>query len=223
MKLRTTISLYACQGTMFRGVPIQGFDSADEEEIRAMMSRIPPELLKDVKLIRSAPELQPKHGRYVPETKTVYVNPHTFKLRTRFGKGPGWIGHDELVVLHEIGHSVYDNLPEEKRQEWQNISGWMVGTKPGQAPAYVEKRPGWPPFTAKKTHKLNVEFPRIYSEKSDDEDFADCFAFFVMGKPFQLGKPKRAFMQGLFNERVRNYPQTATFGPDTPYGKKHGS
>ena len=206
--------------TLFRGVRIEGFSTPDEEIVRACISRIPPELLTNVERVVTAPELFPKHGKYDPATKTVHLSPYIFTLRQRFGKGQGWLLHFELTVVHEFMHAVYTYLPEDKKDEWRELSGWMRGTQPGQAPAYVERRPGWEPTTSNWTHKYGVKFPRRYSERNDDEDFADCAAFYLLGKAHQIGKNKRAFLDGLFKGMVKRYPQYSIESPEKAYGER---
>lgn len=218
MKLNTTIELHA--KALFRGVPIVGFSRPEEEEVRAMISRIPPELLFNIKQIVANLSLGVKHGKFIPETSTVQLNPRTFKLRQKFGKGPGWFSHMQLVVVHEICHSIFDGLSPQQKQQWYDLSGWKTGTGEGQAEPYVEKRPGWPSYTSEWTHKKGITFPRHYSEKSPDEDFADCFAFFLLGKPHQMSPNKKQFLQDLVNQKVKRYPQAAIFGPDSAFGER---
>ena len=206
---------------LFRGVKVLGFTGAEEEFVNATVSRVPPELLTNVKCIIAAPWLGAKHGRYVRETKTIYLNPKNVRTRVRLGEGQGFISHGELTTVHEIMHSVYDNLPEEEKDKWMELSGWMIGTKDGQAPAYVEKRSGWEPGASKWTHKTRVEFPRIYSEKNPDEDFADCAAFYFLNKAHQIGTKKIAFLDSLFSKMVKNYPNFNVHSPEKPYGEKH--
>lgn len=205
---------------IFRGVPIEGFNTGGEEMIRAGMSRIPPELLSNVKLVKAAPDLQPKHGRYDPKTKTVNINPLIFNLRQRFGEGQGWLFHAELTIVHEVGHSIYYFLPEQEKDKWRELSGWMVGWKDGQEQPYEEKRPGWPKSISKWTHKKRIKFTRHYAEKNDDEDFADCFAFFILSKPHQMDKAKREFMEKYISDNVKAYPQALIGGPTKAYGER---
>lgn len=204
---------------LFHGVRIEGFSSSDEEFVRATLSRVPPELLTHVKVIESNPGLEPKHGRYDPDTETVNLSPHDFHLRERLGKGPGWMQHPELTIVHEVGHSVYTFLPEHLKDEWRAISGWMVGRAPGQAPAYRELRPGWPHKTSKMTHKTGVKFTRKYAERNDDEDFADSFAFAILGKGHQMDLRKRKFLENLLSTIVTKYSQTSIQSPSKAYGE----
>lgn len=204
----------------WHGIPIEGFSGPGEEMIRATISRVPPELLKNVHCIKAAPELYPKHGRYDPETHTVNINPLIFNLRQRFGQGEGWIYHTELCLVHEIGHSIYYFLPEKTKDQWRDLSGWMVGTQEGQEPPYKETRPGWPPSTSKWTHKKGIKFTRKYAKKNDDEDFADCFAFYILNKPHQMEPSKRDFVHKIIDERVKKYPQTLIEGPTKPYPER---
>lgn len=205
---------------LFRGVKIIGFDGPEEEMVRAQMSRVPPELLSNVKQVVATPSLQPKHGSFIPATKTIELNPFIFKLRQRFGQGQGWIWHHDLTLLHEIGHSVYTSLSEAEKDQWRDISGWMIGWREGQSPAYEEKRPGWPHGSSSWTHKPGVRFTRKYAEKNDNEDFADSFAFFMLNKPHQMAPEKRDFMQYVVQQRVQKYPKALIEGPSKAYGER---
>lgn len=208
------------KGTLWNGIKIIGFTGPQEEGVRAMLSRVPPELLFNVTQIESAKQLGAKHGRYVPESKVMMFNPENFNLRQRFGKGDHWILHPELTVVHEIGHSVYESLSTEKQKEWQDLSGWMKGWKVGQSLPYQEKRPGWGNDKSKWTHKAGIKFTRHYAERNANEDFADCFAFCLLGKGHQMELSKREFMENLFKEYVKGYVQVNIQSPSKPYAER---
>lgn len=201
------------KGTLWNGILITGFTGPQEEGLRAMLSRIPPELLFNVKDIVAAPELQAKHGRFDDKTKTISFNPSNFNLRQRFGKGDGWISHPELTTVHEVGHSIYRSLTPEQHTQWENISGWMQGWKPGQSIAYKESRPGWGNATSDWTHKAGIGFTRHYAERNPDEDFADCFAFVLLGKGHQMEPSKKDFIDNYIKANVHAYPQVNIHSP----------
>ena len=67
----------------------------------------------------------------------------------------------------------------------------MKGWKPGQSLAYQEKRPGWGDAVSEWTHKAGIKFTRHYAERNPSEDFADCFAFVLLGKGFQMESAKK--------------------------------
>jgi hypothetical protein len=202
------------KGSLWNGIKITGFTGPEEEGLRAMLSRVPPELLFAVKAIKSAKELNAKHGRYIPDTNTVLFNPDNFASRQRLGKGYGSLSHPELTVVHEIGHSLYMSLAPEKQQEWIKLSGWMEGSKPGQSPAYEECRPGWEPGKSDWTHKAGVLYPRWYSEKDPNEAFADCFAYYILGKSHQMSPAIKDFLESFVNDNVKRYPQTSIQSPE---------
>ena len=201
------------KGTLWNHIDIIGFTGPEEEGLIAMLSRVPPELLWNVNEIKSANELKAKHGRYYSDTKTMLFNPSNFKLRQRFGKGDGWLYHPELTVVHEIGHSLYEALPPEDKQKWMDISGWMLGSKPGQSPAYQEKRPGWGHDKSQWTHKAGVRMPRIYSEKNPNECFADCFAFVLLNKGFQMDPKLKLFIDNYIKKHVKKYTKVSIESP----------
>ncbi len=207
--------------SLFHGMKIIGFTGGEAEFVRATASRVPPELMTHVKRIIAAPWLGVIHGKYIPETGTIFLNPKNTRARARLGEGQGWVNHGELTTVHEIMHSVYDNLPEDVKDKWMELSGWMVGTQPGQDTPYEEKRPGWEPGTSKWTHRKNIKFPRIYSEKSPDENFADCASFYLLNKAHQIDSKQKEFIEQLFEKMVKNYPKYNVESPDKPYGEKH--
>ena len=208
--------------SLWNGIKLVGFTGPEEEALRATLSRIPPELLDYVTCVQSAKELQAKHGRYIPEEEKILFNPGNLLLRQRFGKGEFQVSHADLTLVHEVGHSLYDNLSPEDQVKWQALSGWMEGTKAGQAPAYVESRPGWEPFASKWTHQAGAKFPRWYAEKNPNEDFADCFAFFLLNKAHQIGPEKRAFLEDYIKDHVHHYPQASIQSPVQATGTSEG-
>lgn len=202
-------------GVLFRKVHIIGFTNAERELAIAYISRVPPELLRmGVERIASDPRLGAIHGRYDPESKTIFFNPKTFRGKARMGRGPAKIPHGQLTMVHEFGHAVFNTLPDELKNEWLALSGWMKGTKPGQAEPYEEKRPGWPHKISKWTHAKGASFTRHYAEKNPDEDFADTFAFCILGKPAQAGNVKRRWVAQLLMKLIHRYPQAAIHGPE---------
>ena len=91
----------------------------------------------------------------------------------------------------------------------------------GQDEPYVEKRPGWEPYTSQWTHKKGIRFPRIYSEKNPDEDFADSGAYYLLGKAHQIDSRKKDFLDNLFTKMVLQYPHYSVESPSRPYGERH--
>jgi hypothetical protein len=209
------------KGSIWNGIKITGFTGPEEEGLRAMLSRVPSELLYNVSEIKSAKELNAKHGRFIPDTKVMLFNPGNFNLRQRFGQGDGWLYHPELTVIHELGHSIYESLTPEQKTEWLKLGGWQIGWKVGQAPAYEEKRPGWGNDTSKWTHIAGLNIPRHYSERNPNECFADCFAFFILGKKHQMDKPLGNFIESLIKAKVKAYPSMSIESPTLPYGVKN--
>jgi hypothetical protein len=201
------------QGSLWNGIKLVGFTGPQEEAIRAILSRIPPELLIHVLNVQSADELNAKHGRYLPDEHKILFNPGNLVLRQRFGKGELPILHADLTLVHEVGHSLYKALTAEEKWSWLTISGWLVGTKKGQAPAYVEKRPGWEHSISKWTHKVGAKFSRYYGEKNPDEDFSDCFAFYLMNKAHEIGDKKKEFFDAYIQAHVKRYPQASIQSP----------
>ena len=80
---------------------------------------------------------------------------------------------------------------------WMALSGWMKGTKKGQALPYVEIRPGWPHEVSSWTHSPDAKFARRYQEKNPSEDFADSCAYYCTGNGDDLPKEKKDFIVAL--------------------------
>lgn len=217
MNLKNYLDIQASEVKLglFRNVPLIGFTEVQLEEVRALLSRVPWQLTKWVSRIIADPSLGAKHGRYDLDG-TVHLNPSAFNNKQRLGRGAGWVYHPELTVVHEIGHSIYEHLADWQQEDWKVISSWIIGSKPGQEKPYQEKRPGWPHQTSNMTHKKGVGFTRHYAERNDGEDFADSFAFYILGKPSQMPALKRQFIRGLIDTIVTVYPQTMVEGPDKP-------
>lgn len=218
VKAAEEVSLAGDQkGSLWNGIKVSGFTGPEEEALRAMLSRVPPELLFNVVEIQSAKELNAKHGRFDPDTKVISFNPHNWLLRQRYGKGPGWMLHAETTIVHEVGHSIYEALTPEKKTEWLKLGNWMKGWKQGQAPAYEETRPGWPHDISKWTHLAGLKLPRHYSSRNANEAFSDCFSFFILGKAHMMEPSIKQFMENLVKDNVKRYPSVSIESPLKPY------
>lgn len=218
VKAATEASLAGDQkGSLWKGMKIIGFTAPEEEGLRAMLSRIPPELFTGINEIKSAKELNAKHGKYIPEEKVMLFNPSNFSLRQRFGKGDGWIYHAEMTVIHEVGHAIYESFDQVQKEAWMKLGGWRIGWIEGQSPAYNEARPGWPKDVSQWTHKAGIRVPRHYSERNPNECFADCFAFYLLGKAHQMEPSMKRFMDQLLQDRVKQYPSASVESPSKPY------
>jgi hypothetical protein len=200
-------------GTLWNGILISGFTGPEEEGLRSMLSRVPPELLFNVSEIKSAKELNAKHGKFDPETKTILFNPHNWQLRQKVGKGDSKVNHIDLTIVHEVFHSIYNSLTPEQKQKWESLSGWQKGWKPGQSLAYEEKRPGWEQGTSVWTHRAGVKMPRYYTSKNPDEHFADCGAYVLLNKGFQVEPACKEFIDNIIKDHVKKYPQVSIESP----------
>lgn len=204
MLLTSACSLYAAladtpggASSWYKGVHLIGFRDVETKKIQAVLDGIPKANLKVLKTILSDSGLKPKHGRYFPSIKLALLNPGVFDDKLKYGKGPKQVGQGQLALTHEFGHGVYSAYPERLRVVWRGLSGWQDGDKETathKAP-YEERRSGWPRLRSNKVHLRDAKFVRTYSEKNDDEDFADSYAFYVLGLRKQMPKEKLAFMQ----------------------------
>lgn len=183
----------------YKGVQLIGFDEAQRKQVQKVLDGIPKLHLQFIQTILADSGLKPKHGRYFPSVKLALLNPGVFEDKLRYGKGGKSVGQGQLALTHEFGHGVYSNLPDSLRKQWQAISGWKDGTKETDTHAapYEEKRSGWPRLRSEKIHKRDAKFVRTYSEKNDDEDFADHYAFYVLGLRKQMPEEKLEFIQKL--------------------------
>ena len=198
MNLETTISVYAASSHVLAGTRLEGFNNWQQEQIRAVLSQIPDSLLANFTAIVADHSLGAKHGQYDEKTGIVHLNPRDFHNRVRFGRGPGRkLPHIDLTLAHELGHSIYIELPEATKAAWRRLSGWQEGGGEGQAQPYTEKRSGWPKKTSTETFKEGAEFTRRYGSKNSGEDFADSFGFWVLGQKNRLPPEKQTFMGKL--------------------------
>jgi len=200
---------------IWQGIHLVGFSGPEEEAIRASLSRIPPELLQlsEVECVQSAKELNAKHGRYLPEENKILFNPDNLSLRTTFGGGENPIRHEILTLVHEFGHALFGHLTPEEKTKWLSISGWREGRGLDQAPPYVERRPGWEPYTSEWTHRAGVKFPRYYAEKNPNEHFSDAFAYFMLNKAYKLADNQREYFEKYILDHVKRYPQALIQSP----------
>jgi hypothetical protein len=108
------------------------------------------------------------------------------------------IGDDKVpvkyfTIIHEIGH-MFDHLKKiSDTKKWINLSDWeevdIDRPTPKGYKRYIEKRKGRDIPGHKKSgwvHDENAEFVRNYASKNPKEDFADTFAFVVLGKEFNF-------------------------------------
>lgn len=223
MNLADTIRATALHNdSLYKGIQLIGFTQGELELVRATMSRIPTELLQDVvKQVIADRTMGAKHGRFIPATHTVLIHPGKFGLRQRFGRGPGWINHWELTMVHEFGHAIFEDLPYAMKRRWYDISGWVKGRPPGNVPPYVEKRPGWEVGKVSEwSHKPGVRFTRHYAERNPDEDAADSFAFMMLNKAFQMDPRKKSFWEDVIRMKVHQYTRATIQSPDAAYGER---
>lgn len=177
-------------------VPVIGFKKPDENRIREILHQIPNKFMSGFTKICNE-HLTPKHGRFVSGGPIILFDERSLVDGTKFGSGPDKMDHGEMTLVHEVGHSVFENLSKDKQNEWKKLSGWKNGSGPGQAVPYTEKRSGWSPETSTETHKKGAKFPREYSRKNWMEDFADCFSWWVNGHGDLLDPQKLIFLKSL--------------------------
>lgn len=137
------------------------------------------------------------HGRYVQERKKgdIILNPSIFEYKKYFKIQDKKIPVKIFTIIHEIGHMMDHLKGVTDTKEWKNLSGWKkldIDKKvPDDYKRYIEKRKGR--VSDKKGHKKSMwihkkdaEFSRNYGSKGPREDFADLFAFVILGKTFNF-------------------------------------
>lgn len=135
------------------------------------------------------------HGRFLDkhEHGTIILNPSIFKNKKYFRINGETIPMKYFTIIHEIGHLV-DHLKNiSDSEEWLKLSGWKELSKNDRVPKgykrYIEKRIGRNIPGKKKSewiHKEDSDFVRNYASRNPKEDFADTFAFTVLGKEFDF-------------------------------------
>lgn len=207
MNLACSIELYAYRSLGLQETKIVGFKPQDEEQIRAVLKKIPSFLLTNFNAIIADPQLGAKHGRYDEDDHEIHLNPHDFESKLKFGRGAEKkLPHVDLTLAHEIGHSVFYEFSPAEKEEWKKLSGWKIGSGTDQEKPYSEKRPGWPQGTSVETHRKGVQFTRHYAERNWHEDFADAFGFYVMGQRQRVPIAKRQFIARMLGELQKEKP-----------------
>lgn len=151
------------------------------------------------------------HGRYVQDRKKgeIILNPSIFDYKIYFQMDGKKIPAKIFTIIHEVGHMMDHLHGVSKTKEWKDLSGWKklsLGKKvPEGYERYVEKRKGRASDKAghKKSewiHKKDSEFSRHYGSRNPKEDFADLFAFTILGKELNFkngGQKKLKIVQDL--------------------------
>jgi hypothetical protein len=135
------------------------------------------------------------HGKYIQEPKKghIIINPTIFENKKYFKIGDDKVPVKYFTIIHEIGH-MFDHLKKiSDTKKWINLSHWeevdINKPTPKGYKRYIEKRKGRDIPGHKKSgwvHDENAEFVRNYASKNPKEDFADTFAFVVLGKEFNF-------------------------------------
>lgn len=151
------------------------------------------------------------HGRYVQERKKgeIILNPSIFDYKIYFQIDDKKVPAKIFTIVHEVGHMMDHLRGISKTKEWRDLSGWKkldIGDKvPTGFKRYIEKRKGRVSDVKghKKSnwiHKEDADFSRHYGSRNPKEDFADLFAFTILGKEFNFdekGQKKIKMMQDL--------------------------
>jgi hypothetical protein len=86
------------------------------------------------------------------------------------------------TALHECAHAIGATFGFDTAPEWLSLSGFVEAPDdPDATRRYWERRPGWEADASSWRYAVGAWFPREYSSKSPQEDFADCVAHMCLG------------------------------------------
>ena len=129
------------------------------------------------------------HGTYHPDTGVLDLNPSIFdpgeRIDDQGGEHPRrrpYASRAVHTVLHELSHAIGDGTGLDRIPEWLALSGWVLDRDDASGYGrYMEIRPGWSYGPSEWRFKHGSFFPRMYSSKSPQEQFADVCTYRALG------------------------------------------
>jgi hypothetical protein len=185
-------------------------DPTVTRQLFGILSNMPAQEVKDCKVydvyfsFTMGPNLPhyPNHGYYINNSVTLNVNVFTDPDQSDDFLDPhGYaVNRATHTVVHEFGHG-YDmnNGDLSLKPEWLKLSGWSKDAKPGLK-RLVIKDPGAPVVIGEMYFDPRAGFPRFYAKRNSWDDFADCFAFFVVGLQDKLPENKQQYFKKLLSK-----------------------
>ena len=169
------------------GMQVDGDDPKQLTALLVSMERIPAQLIKDsginyLGFADQGPskEYYPNHGYYVG--KKLVLNTQLLDDEQIFLDTTGRaLNRFEHTLYHEMGHGLDAamNTPSLMPQ-WVELSGWSKDPMPGLSRITIREE-GVPDLKGDWYFDPKAGFPRFYAKRNPEEDFADCFAFYVGG------------------------------------------
>lgn len=142
-------------------------------------------------------DLGAHHGAYRPQDGVITLNVrlftppvHALPTYDALGQSPAattpWVFRGLATWVHEVAHAIGHATGLDRSAAWLSLSGWASDAvhPHGALDAsrrYVERRPGWAYEISPWSHARTAWFPRDYSRKSPQEDFADCLTYHALG------------------------------------------
>jgi hypothetical protein len=188
-------------------------DPTVTRQLFRILSNMPAEEVKDCKIYNvhfsftMGPNLPhyPNHGYYIGNSVTLNVNVFTQPDQPEDFLDPhGYaVNRAAHTVVHEFGHGYeinHDNLSS--KPEWMNLSGWSKEPKPGLKRLII-KDPGMPPVIGEMYFDPHAKFVRFYAKRNNWDDWADSFAFYVLGLKDKLPDNKRKYFDNLLKKYLK--------------------
>lgn len=145
---------------------------SEQQQVLHILSRLP-EKLKQI----------PLQGIYRMKTSVTRINPATttedgknIVIYDRAFENPFWSTQE--VIIHELGHVVYQNMGKAKQENYKVVMGWKNQTE---------------------TSRPQDNFISSAAKHSEQEDFAENFKFYLLDKDILKNKVKKAY-HWLFKE-----------------------
>ena len=181
------------------------------KEVLGLLKRIPDSLIKDsgftllgIKYLGPNAEFFPNHGYFSCNDGSIVLNSDIFNhpdfpddFRDSKGKT---ISRAMQTFAHEIGHAYdFSNNYISLKAPWLGLSDWNQGYKPGLKRLRI-KKPGVEDVVGDWYYNPKAGFCRFYGKKEPEDDFADCFGYYVGGLKSKVPPNKIGYMDKLLGK-----------------------
>ena len=169
------------------GMRVDGNDPTLISALSLAMNRLPAALASacGIKLLGfedlgESKEYYPNHGYYVGN-KLILNTQLLTDDQVFLDKNGRALNRFEHTLFHEMGHG-WDaaNGTPSLKGAWTTLSGWSKESVPGLLRITIREE-GAPDMEGDWYFDSQAGFPRFYAKRNPEEDFADCFAFYVGG------------------------------------------